>query len=423
MNKNTTLVTVDQSVQQHTAKRLKKQAVQDQAQIPAKLKAVDIHAKSVQTAPLNRRRFLEMTALGGLGLFSYHAKAALTLPQGALTTQSLDIEDTSSHNPLSCITPTISTRIFASSNTGVDEARNVLGLQRLTCAGFDIKNPEVLRRRYLRFGGTDQQRISDLQNMATGAIEVPKLLLAARGGYGAMRLLEQVNWQSLGDQMREKGTILAGFSDVTAVQCALLAQGKMSSLAAPMLYSEFGKKQPDVVSCQGFIDAITQPKLKISLPQQDISMLKAPMTGTLWGGNLSVVSALAGSPYIPNPEGGIVFLEDVGEQPYQVERMLYSLYLSGAFKRQQAIVLGAFSGTGQDSYDARYDMSLVVKQLKQITHLPVFTGLPFGHVARKQSFPLGAQCQLSASDTGIELEFSGYPTIAGELIYPEGLWR
>ena len=114
------------------------------------------------------------------------------------------------------------------------------------------------------------------------------------------------------------------------------------------------------------------------------------MTGTLWGGNLSVVSALAGSPYIPNPEGGIVFLEDVGEQPYQVERMLYSLYLSGAFKRQQAIVLGAFSGTGQDSYDARYDMSLVVKQLKQITHLPVFTGLPFGHVARKQSFPLGA---------------------------------
>ena len=384
-----------------------------------KKRGLNIH--KVQPTPLNRRRFLELTTLGigGLGLLyqSNSALAAQALPEERAdkTAPVIDM----SH----CKLPTIPTRIFASSNTGVDDSRNTLGLQRLTCAGFDIQNPEVTRRQYLRFGGTDQQRASDLQNMATGAVEVPKLLLAARGGYGAMRLLESVDWKSLGSLMKEKGSILAGFSDITAIQCALLAKGNMSSLAAPMLYTEFGKPQPDIISCQGFVEAITNPRLKISLPQQNTLTLSTPLSGVLWGGNLSVVSALAGSAYIPNPKGGIVFLEEVGEQPYQVERMLYSLYLSGAFKNQQAIVLGAFSGAGEDSYDARYNLASVIEHLGQVTGLPIYTGLPFGHVARKQSFPLGAMCHLTPTASGITLEFEGYPTIDSQLIYPEGLWH
>lgn len=385
-----------------------------------KKQGVDIKA---QSAPLNRRRFLELTTLGigGLGLL-YHSNSALAANSLMGTAEDTTSLGDSIKNLSQCKSPTIPTRIFASSNTGVDDSRNVLGLQRLACAGFDIKNPEITRRQYLRFGGTDQQRASDLQNMATGAIEAPKLLLAARGGYGAIRILESVDWKSLGRLMKDKGSILAGFSDITALQCALLAQGNMSSLAAPMLYTEFGKKKPDIVSCQGFVEAITNPNLKINLPQQTNTTLSTPLSGVLWGGNLSVVSALAGSAYLPNPKGGIVFLEEVGEQPYQVERMLYSLYLSGAFKNQQAIVLGAFSGAGEDSYDARYNLAAVIEHLSQVTGLPIYTGLPFGHVARKQSFPLGAMCHLTPADSGITLEFEGYPTIDRELIYPEGLW-
>lgn len=385
-----------------------------------KKQGVDIKS---QSAPLNRRRFLELTTLGigGLGLL-YHSNSALAANSLMGTAEDTTSLGDSIKNLSQCKSPTIPTRIFASSNTGVDDSRNVLGLQRLACAGFDIKNPEITRRQYLRFGGTDQQRASDLQNMATGAIEAPKLLLAARGGYGAIRILESVDWKSLGGLMKDKGSILAGFSDITALQCALLAQGNMSSLAAPMLYTEFGKKKPDIVSCQGFVEAITNPNLKINLPQQTNATLSTPLSGVLWGGNLSVVSALAGSAYLPNPKGGIVFLEEVGEQPYQVERMLYSLYLSGAFKNQQAIVLGAFSGAGEDSYDARYNLAAVIDHLSKVTGLPIYTGLPFGHVARKQSFPLGAMCHLTPTDSGITLEFEGYPTIDRELIYPEGLW-
>lgn len=380
---------------------------------------------TLQAKPINRRRFLALTTLGmgGLGLLSHsnNALAQVMSQPGAENASTVKMSSTtvSSH----CKQPSIATRIFSSSNTSSNEIRNELGLQRLTCAGFDIQNPEVTRRQYLRFGGTDLQRASDLQNIATGAIDAPKVLIAARGGYGAMRLLELVDWESLGRIMQERQSILVGFSDVTALQCALLAKGNMSSLAGPMLYSEFGKQQPDVVSCQGFVEAITNPNLELNLTQQSAaSSLSKPITGTIWGGNLSVVSALAGTPYLPQLKGGIVFLEDVGEQPYQVERMLYNLYLSGAFRMQRAIILGAFNRTGEDSYDARYDMSLVIKQLQRITGLPVLTGMPFGHVANKQSFPLGTMCHITPTASGITLQFEGYPTIDRELIYAEGLW-
>lgn len=341
-----------------------------------------------------------------------------------------------------CIMPTIETRLFASSNVGTNNNRNQLALQRMACAGFKIDNPAITDRQYLRFAGTDSQRASDLQNIATGAIEAPKLLLGVRGGYGAMRLLPLIDWQTLGRIMQERGTILAGFSDVTAIQCALLAQGDMSSLAAPMLYSEFGKNNPDQVSCRQFVEALTDPKLTINVTSAALTSEKLPtvlanntvqtITGTIWGGNLSVVSALAGSPYLPRIKGGIVFLEDVGEQTYRIERMLYDLYLAGVFKDQQAIVFGSITGTGEDSYDARYDISIVIQNLHELTGLPIYNGMRFGHIAQKQSFPLGATCEISVNTTGgYQLKFSDYPVIEAEAeaeagagaVSVKGLWR
>lgn len=333
----------------------------------------------------------------------------------------------------SCITPIIETRLFASSNVGGSNERNQLALDRLACAGFKVDNPTITTRQYLRFAGTDSQRASDLQNIATGAIKAPKLLLGVRGGYGAMRLLPMIDWSTLGRIMKERGSILAGFSDVTAIQCALLAKGDMSSLAAPMLYSEFGKIKPDQVSCRQFVEALTNPNLTISIRDASLTSQNLPsilingeprtLTGTIWGGNLSVVSALAGSEYLPRIAGGIVFLEDVGEQTYRIERMLYDLYLAGVFKGQQAIVFGALSGTGEDSYDKRYDVATVIRQLNELTGLPIYSGMSFGHIGQKHSFPLGATCQVSPNTAGgYQLAFTDYPTIKPNAIHVEGLW-
>lgn len=395
---------------------------------------------------LNRRQFLRQLGISaGTGLLATQSisqvLAANTADKDSSTSLTKDDlplvqDETSSQTSLtiSCITPTIETQLFASSNVGGSDERNQLALDRMACAGFKVNNPTITSRQYLRFAGTDSQRASDLQNIATGAIAAPKLLLGVRGGYGAMRLLPMIDWSTLGRIMKERGTILAGFSDVTAVQCALLAKGGMSSLAAPMLYSEFGKINPDQVTCQQFANALSNPNLTISIKDASLTSPQLPsiltigepksVRGTIWGGNLSVVSALAGSEYLPRIEGGIVFLEDVGEQAYRIERMLYDLYLAGMFKGQQAIVFGALSGSGEDSYDKRYDVATVVRQLHKLTGLPIYSGMRFGHIGKKYSFPLGAMCQLSPNTSGgYQLVFSDYPTIKADTIHVEGLWQ
>lgn len=396
---------------------------------------------------LNRRQFLRRIGVGAgaaalaaqsiphaLAASLIEADNSSQLTKDDLPTALLDERSVQTSLTTSCTTPTIETRLFASSNVGGSDERNQLALDRMSCAGFKISNPNITNRQYLRFAGTDAQRASDFQNLATGAIAAPKLLLGVRGGYGAMRILPMVDWMTLGRIMKERGTILAGFSDVTAVQCALLAKGSMSSLAAPMLYSEFGKAAPDQISCRQFAKALTDSNLTITIQDAALTSQQLPtiltegepkvLTGTIWGGNLSVVSALAGSEYLPRIEGGIVFLEDVGEQAYRIERMLYDLYLAGVFKGQQAIVLGALSGTGEDSYDKRYDVATVIRQLHKLTGLPIYSGMRFGHIGKKHSFPLGATCQLTPNTSGgYQLSFSDYPTIKADAIHDEGLWQ
>lgn len=404
------------------------------------------------TSGLNRRQFLRRIGVsaGTAVLASQGISQALAashiesgnnsqltkddLPTSLLDNRSLAQTSQESLTQAGCITPTIETRLFASSNVGGSDERNQLALDRVACAGFKVENPAITNRQYLRFAGTDSQRASDFQNLATGAIAAPKLLLGVRGGYGAMRILPMVDWSTLGRIMKERGTILAGFSDVTAIQCALLAKGSMSSLAAPMLYSEFGKTAPDKVSCQQFVEVLTNPNLTISIQDATLTSQQLPailtkgepkpLTGTIWGGNLSVVSALAGSEYLPRIDGGIVFLEDVGEQAYRIERMLYDLYLAGVFRGQQAIVFGALSGTGEDSYDKRYDVATVIRQLHELTGLPIYSGMPFGHIGKKYSFPLGATCQLIPNTNGgYQLVFTDYPTIKADAIQVKGLWQ
>ncbi|MDA5133231.1 LD-carboxypeptidase [Psychrobacter sp. ANT_H3] len=420
-------------------------------------KSKDAHTANDTTSGLNRRQFLRQVGISaGAGLLvtqsMTQALAANVIQQDkstqltkddlptALMDDSLPSGQAQQAAPeilqpnTRCITPSIETRLFASSNVGGSDERNELALERLACAGFKVDNPAITKRQYLRFAGTDSQRASDLQNIATGAIKAPKLLLGVRGGYGAVRLLPMVDWSTLGRIMKERGTIFAGFSDVTAIQCALLAKGGMSSLAAPMLYSEFGKNKPDQVSCRQFAEALTNPNLAINIQDASLTSPNLPsilatsepktLTGTIWGGNLSVVSALAGSDYLPRIDGGMVFLEDVGEQAYRIERMLYDLYLAGVFKNQQAIVFGALSGSGEDSYDKRYDVATVIRQLHKLTGLPIYSGMRFGHIGQKHSFPLGATCQISANNFGgYQLAFSGYPTIKADAIHMEGLWQ
>lgn len=302
-------------------------------------------------------------------------------------------------------------RVVAPSGYADNSSRIETGLTRLYNAGFTVTNQQAAYRRYQRFAGSDAERIADFEDVAKGRVATPKVLMGLRGGYGAARLLPNIDFASLGARMRERGTLFFGFSDVCAIQLALLAKGNMSSFAGPMVYSEFGKPQPSTYTMDAFINGSTNSENTImvsSIQRRDVNV-----EGTFWGGNLSVLASLAGSPYMPDVDGGILFLEDVGEQPYRIERMLQTLYLSGVLSKQRAIVFGDFRmGTIRDVYDSSYDLTAVINTIQRVARVPVLTGFPFGHIANKSTFPLGAHAKIrSNSNGGYSVTFSGYPTL------------
>lgn len=302
-------------------------------------------------------------------------------------------------------------RVVAPSGFASDRMRIETGLTRLYNAGFTVTNQDAAYRRYQRFAGSDSQRLADFQDVASGRVPTPKVLMGLRGGYGAVRLLPDIDLASLGARMREHGTLFFGFSDVCAVQLGILAKSGMCSFAGPMVYSEFGKYTPSVYTMESFINGSTNQMNTITV--SSIQRRNSNLEGTLWGGNLSVLASLAGSPYMPDIKDGILFLEDVGEQPYRIERMLQTLLISGVLQKQQAIVLGDFRMGGiRDVYDSSYDFSYVINQIQRLAKVQVLTGFPFGHITHKATFPLGAHAVIrGTNDGGYSVSFSGYPTL------------
>jgi muramoyltetrapeptide carboxypeptidase len=281
------------------------------------------------------------------------------------------------------------------------------GIARLRAQGHRVENIEATERRFQRFAGTDGQRAAELNRLADPSRALPDIALAVRGGYGAVRILHGLDYEGLQKRLADQPIALVGHSDFTAIQLALYARAGLTTFGGPMLLSDFGAPELSSFTMQHFWQALTQPEftLKVKAPQTQ----HADVSGMLWGGNLAVLTSLIGTPYLPPVEGGILFVEDVNEQPFRIERMLYQLHLSGVLARQKALVLGDFSGGKPFDYDNGYDMHAVVEQVRALAGIPVITGLPFGHISDMVTLPFGADAQLSANAHGFELNVSGYP--------------
>ena len=124
---------------------------------------------------------------------------------------------------------------------------------------------------------------------------------------------------------------------------------------------------------------------------------------TLWGGNLTVLTSLLGTPYFPEVKGGLLFLEDVGEHPYRIERMLTQLLHSGVLARQKAVIFGQFTDYKLVPHDRGFKLASVVDWLRHQVKVPVLTNLPYGHVATKVLLPVGAMCELAVEERDVML--------------------
>ena len=281
------------------------------------------------------------------------------------------------------------------------------------CAWFAAQgatlNCEVPRAGWQRFSDTDDARLEQIHRAARR--DDVDAVMVVRGGYGLSRLLDRVDWALVAASAR-RGVKWIGYSDFTALQLGLLAKTGAPSFTGPALSWDFGRDAPDCPD--PFTLAQLEALLRGEAPavrwaphdgdRAAIGAMPAAVEGRLWGGNLTMLASLAGTPFLPTVDGGILVLEDVGEHPYRIERMLHQLHYAGVLARQAAIVLGEFSDWKPAPHDAGYDLQAVVAYWRGHLGVPIVQGLPFGHGPRKAALGLGMRYALRASPAGVSLE-------------------
>lgn len=285
----------------------------------------------------------------------------------------------------------VSSGIYLISPSGpVDDAQRVSrASERLQAMGFDVAADSAATSRFERFAGSDQQRLDAIHR----SLQQPhSIVMATRGGYGLSRLLSLIDWKAVA----ASGKRFVGHSDFTAFNLALLAHTGAISYSGASAVSDFGDDDVDDLTADLFAEVMRDELELLSFESPDADPVDA--RGVLWGGSLAMVASLVGTPYMPNIDGGILFLEDVAEHPYRIERMLTQLWHAGILERQHAIVLGHFTKYRLGPVDNGYSMDSVVQWLRDTIKVPVITGLPYGHVKTKATLPVGQKVGVATED-------------------------
>jgi muramoyltetrapeptide carboxypeptidase len=296
-------------------------------------------------------------------------------------------------------------RLIAPSGYAADPAAMTRGVARLRAAGYAVENEAVLDRADLRFAGSDAERASDINALAEADI-LPDIALVTRGGYGAARLLQHLHYDALRERLAGSTVAMVGHSDFTAVQLALHAQSGLTTFAGPLL-ADLGAEPEDADTLTQFGKVLFAPSAEVAWHCGGETVLD--VEGMLWGGNLAVLCSLLGTPYFPRIDGGILFVEDVGEPPFRIERLLYQLHLSGVLGRQRALLLGRFSDCRPGPRDNGYTLEAAFDRLRAVAGIPVIDGLPHGHGTGQLTLPFGAPARLRIEGEAARLGFSGYP--------------
>jgi len=302
--------------------------------------------------------------------------------------------------------------VYSPSGAVRDKAAFKRGIRRLEDLGFDLEIDPSALSSHERFAGNDKERIEAIKRAAKSGAD---LAMITRGGYGLSRILDALPYRTIAKAV-ESGTKFIGLSDFTAFQMALYSQTHTPSWAGPALLSDFGAEStPDEIMVACFEDLISErgegtgwrisSKSSKSLLTKGLKARKNLNieNATLWGGNLSMICSLLGTAYFPSIKGGILFLEDIGEHPYRVERMLMQLYHSGVLGQQKAIILGSFTDYKLTPHDKGYNLKSVFEFLYDVTKLPVICDLPFGHVPLKVCLPFGQKVTLASQENEVFL--------------------
>ena len=270
----------------------------------------------------------------------------------------------------------------------------------LKAQGYRVKLAPSAKAMYEHFAGTDRKRAADIN--AFFQDDEVKAILCVRGGYGSARLLDRLDYKMIARHPKP----FIGFSDVTALHIALGERAGISTIHGPMLVSFTRPNFDSDYTRTQFFEGLrrTAPLGEILMPEgQNLeTVMPGEAEGIILGGNLTVLTSLVGTPYELNGKGALLLLEEVGERPYRIDRMLNQLWQSGLLNRVNGILLGDFVGCENDNSSPIEDFTLsqVLTHYARLSHKPVLRGVPAGHASHNLFLPLGVHAVMRAGKDG-----------------------
>jgi muramoyltetrapeptide carboxypeptidase len=271
--------------------------------------------------------------------------------------------------------------------------------------GYEPRLGPNTAERYGYFAGTDEQRLADLN----GALNDPEVdaIWCIRGGYGVTRILDRVDFEALARRPRP----LIGYSDITAVLNAALRHAGLVTFHAPMArvaMPPFSRSHFERVLAfpvpAGRLDRLpTAPDVLLPRDNRIAALHGGVAEGPLIGGNLSLMQCLVGTPHLPEFDGAILFLEDVGEELYRVDRMLAHLRMAGLLERLAGVLVGRFTELKRAMSDGALGFDEVLATYLLPLGIPVAFGFPVGHIDDQWTLPLGVRARLDADAGELEL--------------------
>jgi muramoyltetrapeptide carboxypeptidase len=261
--------------------------------------------------------------------------------------------------------------------------------------GWEVWVGDHVQSRKGYLAGSDAERLADLNT----AIQSERIdgIWCIRGGYGAMRLLERVDYAAL--SRRPKA--LLGYSDVTALHTALITQCELVSFHAPTARSRLTDFARDSL-CRATVDG-SDP---CGAAERARTLYPGRARGRLIGGNLSLLAALTGTPYAPDLDGAILVLEDVNEDVYRIDRMLTQLRLSGLLRRCVGVAFGAFTDMPGEPGENIRALDALFDEIAKDLRIPSFAGAPIGHIDDQWTVPLGAMAEIDADAGTLNVEMT-----------------
>lgn len=296
--------------------------------------------------------------------------------------------------------------VIAPSSPQRDDERLRAGIRRLEKLGFRVREGKNLWNRYGYLAGRDRERIEDFNEMVRDP-EV-RMILPGRGGYGATRILEALDYEAL----RHDPKIVLGFSDVTAINLAVLARIGMITFSGAMPGVDLWEEEPDRFAEESFLKAVSDPFYTgpVGTPSgspEPIGLMPGVAEGPLLPANLTLLAALCGTPFMPNINGAILLVEEIGEEAYRVDRLLSQLWNTGILKRIAGLAFGAFTGTEPTRISVDpLPLEDVFAEYVGRAGVPAIRGIHYGHIRQKLTLPVGAQARIDGDSGTLSIQSS-----------------